>query len=293
VASTNRPVIVCVDYACGVVTDMSATENQLPFEVAETITRGGTTFEVLEYGSLAGSEPFAVAEQVYTLNRAKVRLRQLRIRLTKDAVRTEPGALQFLKGHVEMESNTGTGSGFGGLMKGALAAARTGETMFKPLYRGTGELYLEPTFGHYWLMELEGETLYADQGLFFCCEDSVKVEAHKVESFSARMVGGEGRYQTKVSGSGMVVFRIPVPKSEIVELTLADETLQVDGSFALLRTGEVHFSVEKASNSLAGAVTSGEGLLQTFRGSGKVWVAPTQPLYETMRRALAPTTPAK
>ena len=262
------------------------TPTQLPFQVAETITRGGTTFEVLEYGSLAGAEPFAVAEQVYTLNRAGVRLRQLRIRLSSDAVRTEPGALQFLKGKVEMESSTGAGSGLGGLMKGALAAARTGETIFKPLYRGTGEMYLEPTFGHLWLMQMEGETLYADQGLFACCEDSVKVEAHKVESFSARMAGGEGRYQTKVSGSGMVVFRIPVPRSEIIELELNDETLQVDGSFALLRTGDVHFSVERASNSLAGAVTSGEGLLQTFRGSGRVWIAPTQPVYEKMRTSI-------
>lgn len=262
---------------------MEPVQSTLPFRVVETITRGGTTFELLEYGALAGSEPFTVAERVFTLNRAGVRLRQLRVRLTDDAVRTEPGALQFLKGRIEMESNTGTGGGLGGLMKGALAAARTGETLFKPLYRGAGELYLEPTFGHYWMMQLEGQTLFADQGLFFCCEDSVKVEAHKVESFSARMAGGEGRYQTKVSGTGMVVFRIPVPRGEIVELSLNDETLQVDGSFALLRTGEVRFSVEKASSSYVGAITSGEGLLQTFRGTGSVWVAPTQPLYESMR----------
>lgn len=261
---------------------MSTAEPDVPFHVAESITRGGTTFEILEYRPLSGSEPLSIAQPVHALNRAGVRLRQLRVRLTSDAVRTEPGALQFLKGSIEMESTTGSGAGLGGLMKGALAAARTGETLFKPLYRGSGDLYLEPTFGHFWPIELKGETLFADQGLFFCCEDSVKVEAHKVESLSARMAGGEGRYQTKVSGAGMVVFRIPVPRNEIVELTLENETVQVDGSFALLRTGEVHFSVEKASKTLAGAVTSGEGLLQTFRGSGKVWVAPTQPLYASI-----------
>jgi uncharacterized protein (AIM24 family) len=124
--------------------------------------------------------------------------------------------------------------------------------------------------------------LIADQGLFFCCEDALKVEAHKVESFSARMVGGEGRYQTKVSGTGLVVFKIPVPRSEILELALAGDTVQVDGSMALLRTGEVQFSVEKASTSLVGAVTSGEGLLQTFRGTGTIWVAPTQPVYQKL-----------
>ena len=268
---------------------MSTSESKLPFQVAESVTRGGTTFEILEYAPLAGSEPFAIAEHIYTLNRAGVHLRQLRIRLMNDAVRTEPGALQFLKGRIEMESSTGAGGGVGGFVKGAIAAARTGETIFKPLYRGSGELYLEPTFGHYWLMQLKNETLYADQGLFCCCEDSVKVEAHKVESFSARAAGGEGRYQTKVSGTGIVVFRIPVPRREIMEIALENETLQVDGSFALLRTDNLHFTVEKASNSMLGAFTSGEGLLQTFRGTGRVWIAPTQPLYQGMSSMLNPS----
>jgi uncharacterized protein (AIM24 family) len=181
-----------------------------------------------------------------------------------------------------MESNTGGDSGLAGFAKAALAAARTGESVFKPLYKGNGELYLEPTFGHYWMRQMNGETLFADQGLFFCCEDSLKVEAHKVESFSARVAGGEGRYQTKVSGTGLVVFKIPVPPSEIIPLSLNNETLQVDGPFALVRSAEVHFSVEKASTSLVGAVTSGEGLLQTFRGTGTVWIAPTQPVYERL-----------
>jgi|SRR6478672_958253 uncharacterized protein (AIM24 family) len=270
---------------------METPENHLPFQVTESVTRGGTVFELLEYKPLAGSDSLAIAEHVHSLNRAGVHLRQLRIRLQNDAVRTEPGLLQFLKGNIEMESSTGAGSGVGGFMKGALAAARTGETIFKPLYRGTGELYLEPSFGHYWLMQLKGQTLFADQGLFCCCEDSVKVDAHKVESFSARVAGGEGRYQTKVSGTGVVVFRIPVPRSEILEMTLNNETLQVDGSFALLRTAEVHFSVEKASTSFLGAITSGEGLLQTFRGTGKVWIAPTQPLYARMGGLLSTSTP--
>jgi uncharacterized protein (AIM24 family) len=266
-----------------------------PFRVVETVTRGATTFELLEYQALAGSEPIAAVERLYALNRAGARLRQLRVRLTDDAVRTEPGALQFLKGHIRMESNTGAGGGLGGLMRGALAAARTGETMFKPLYRGRGELYLEPTFGHVWLAQLGREalggealgaaTVYADQGLFYCCEDGVQVSAHKVESFSARMAGGEGRYQTELTGSGIVAFRIPVPRREVVAVDLVDETLQVDGSFALLRTGDVRFTVERAGGSLADAVTSGEGLLQTFQGTGRVWLAPTQPVYAGLQAA--------
>jgi uncharacterized protein (AIM24 family) len=265
---------------------MDISQNKPPFDVKESVTRGGTVFELLEYHELHGDGSPGSANNLYNLNRSGARLRQLRIRLNNDAVRTEPGALQFLRGNIEMQSDTGTGGGVGGLLKGALAAARTGETLFKPMYKGIGELYLEPGFHHYWIMEIKEQTFYADQGLFACCEDSVKVEAHKVESFSARMAGGEGRYQTKISGSGVVALSIPVAPAEIIPVTLTNETLQVDGSFALLRTEGVHFTVEKASNSYVGAVTSGEGLLQTFRGTGTVWLAPTIPVYEKMFSAL-------
>jgi uncharacterized protein (AIM24 family) len=41
----------------------------------------------------------------------------------------------------------------------------------------------------------------------------------------------------------------------------------------------VKFSVERSGKGIAGKLTSGEGLLQTFEGSGAVWLAPTQPVY--------------
>jgi uncharacterized protein (AIM24 family) len=256
--------------------------SNLPFEVVNRITRSGTTFELLQYKPLAGGDSIAAIEQLHNLNRAGVHLYQIRIFLDCDAIRTEPGLLQFLKGQIEMESSTEIEEEMKGFVKGSLAPARTGETLFKPLYRGKGEIYLEPTFGHYWFMQLNNQTLYADRDLFCCCEDTVKVSAHKIESFSARVTSSQGRYQTKVSGVGIVVFRIPVPLAEVLELRLDNETLQVDGSIALLRTEGIHFSVEKPSNPLRSTLTNREGLLQTFRGTGKVWVAPTQPFYRLL-----------
>ncbi|HEY9806029.1 MAG TPA: hypothetical protein V6D04_05635, partial [Candidatus Obscuribacterales bacterium] len=65
---------------------METPENHLPFQVVESVTRGGTVFELLEYKPLAGSDSLAIAEHVHSLNRAGVHLRQLRIRLQNDAV---------------------------------------------------------------------------------------------------------------------------------------------------------------------------------------------------------------
>ena len=49
------------------------------------------------------------------------------------------------------------------------------------------------------------------------------------------------------------------------------------------RVGKIEFSVEKSTRSLLGTITSGEGLLQTFRGSGSVWLAPTQDIYQRLQ----------
>ena len=90
---------------------------------------------------------------------------------------------------------------------------------------------------------------------------------------------------TPMEGPDDVLALMDSGAEGVVELKLVDETVQVDGSFALLRTGNVRFSVKRASTTIAGAITSGEGVLQTFEGTGSVWVAPTQPLYQSMRSA--------
>ena len=75
----------------------------------------------------------------------------------------------------------------------------------------------------------------------------------------------------------------PVPADEVLRIDLKDETLQEDGNFALMRTGRIDFSVEKSTRSLLGTITSGEGLLQTFRGTVLVGLAPTQEIYQRLR----------
>jgi Mitochondrial biogenesis AIM24 len=101
--------------------------------------------------------------------------------------------------------------------------------------------------------------------------------------FAKALFGGEGLFQTKVAGSGICVFESPVPADEVLRVDLKNEALRVDGNFALMRTGSIEFSVERSTKGLLGTLTSGEGLLQTFRGTGSVWLAPTQEIYERLQ----------
>ena len=154
--------------------------------------------------------------------------------------------------------------------------------MFKPTYEGTGEIFLEPSFGHFALIELEDEEIIVDDGLFYACEEDVEVGAAMQKSVSSMLFGNEGIYQTSISGSGIVVLEIPVPESEIFKCKLFNDTLKVDGNFAVLRTSNIKFTVEKSS-SLIGSVTNGEGLLNVYSGTGEVWLLPTMSIYQDLR----------
>lgn len=236
--------------------------------------------DVLEYTDLAGSDNLASSETLYFLKQSGSRLKQVRITMNNATMTLESGALHFMKGNIDIQSNLG---GVGGMIKKFVSSKLTGETMFKPHYTGAGEIYLEPSFGHYLLLEMNNEELIADNGMFYACESSIEVGVERMRNVSSAAFGGEGFFQSKLSGSGLCVLSSPVPESEIVKIQLRNEKLQVDGNFALLRKGNIQYSVEKSSKSILSSVTSGEGLLQTFTGTGEVWVAPTQSVYERLK----------
>ena len=45
------------------------------------------------------------------------------------------------------------------------------------------------------------------------------------------------------------------------------------------------FKAEKSSKSWLSSTVAGEGVLQTFSGTGSVWIAPTKGVYESLSRS--------
>ena len=241
--------------------------------------RNDSKFQILEFDRLEGATDVGTALGLQIMNDSGIKLRQVRIILEDSSVKLESGALSYMKGEIEIKTKTG---GVVGLGKKFLNSKLTGETMFKPTYEGTGEIFLEPSFGHFALIELEDEELIVDDGLFYACEEDIEVGAAMQKSVSSMLFGNEGIYQTSISGSGIVVLEIPVPESEIFKCKLFNDTLKVDGNFAVLRTSNIKFTVEKSS-SLIGSVTNGEGLLNVYSGTGEVWLLPTMSIYQDLR----------
>jgi len=256
------------------------------YQVVSLVENQNMKIEVLEYQNLGGNDNFAVAEKLFFAQKSNIKLRQVRITLKNSSLTAESGALQFMKGNISLKSLGGNGAK--GFLKGLASSVLAHESMIKPQYQGSGIIYLEPSFKHFMIVELNNEEIIADKGLFYCCESSVSVSVQAMKNISSAIAGGEGLFQTKVSGSGYCVFEIPIPEDELVEFELQNEMVQVDGNFTLFRLGNIEFTVEKSTKSIFGSVASGEGLLQTFRGTGKVIIAPTLPVYEKLGYILNP-----
>jgi uncharacterized protein (AIM24 family) len=227
--------------------------------------------EVIHHKLEGGNNPLIV-ERLHYLRQAGVTLKQVKITLEDDEVTTEQGALHYMHGRIEMKA----GASVGGLIKGQL----TGESLIRPIYRGRGTIFLEPTFSHIVLANLNNGAIIVDKGIYFASTQGIKVDIEMVKTLSAAMKGGEGLFQTKLVGTGTVALVSPVPENEIQKISLNDEKLSVDGSFAILRSGNLTFRVERSSKGLFGTAVSGEGLLQTFEGTGMVWLVPFKSVYE-------------
>ncbi len=237
--------------------------------------------EILQYEKLDGAQHVDSAEKIYFANQSGVKMRRIRMTVEESEVLLEPGLLHYMKGELEMSSSaSGNEGGLRGFGKSLFRKVTTGESMFQSKIEGTGEIYLEPTFRHYFIYELDDEELIADSGIYVASDAGIEVTAEMQQNVSSALFGGEGLFQTKLSGTGIAVFASPVPLSELEEFELADEKMSVDGNFAILRSGDLEFAAERSTKSMVGFFSSGERILQTFTGSGKVWIAPTQDFYE-------------
>ncbi|MGP1386794.1 MAG: AIM24 family protein [Thainema sp.] len=249
-------------------------------EIISSATSQGFRVDILAYKNLSGSNDPATAQDIHYANQTGLKLKQVRIMLNNSDAIVEAGALHYMHGRIEMDNAVG---GIGGLGKAMFKKMLTNETAFTPRYSGTGSIFLEPSFGDFLIYQLNNEEVICDKGMFYCGESSLQVGVAAQRNVSSAVFGGEGFFQTQINGSGLCVLELPVPMDEVRCVQLNNETLQVDGNFALMRTGNIQFSVEKSAKSLLGAMSSGEGLLQTFRGTGRVWLAPTQSIYDRMR----------
>jgi uncharacterized protein (AIM24 family) len=245
----------------------------------------GLRVEIMEYQKLLGCTNIHSAQSLWFMKEANIKCRQIAIYILNSSVKIEAGAMSYFQGPLQMTTGI---TNAGKLLTQTLTGKLTGERIAMPEYSGSGILVLEPSFKHFLTLELEpNEYIICDKGMFFAASTSVNVQPCLAGNASGTLLGGEGIFQQMITGPGMVILESPVPECEINKITLRNDVLRVDGNFALLRTGGIEMSVERSSKTLVGSAVSGEGLVNVYRGTGQVWIAPTIKAYEGIRNSYA------
>ena len=229
-------------------------------------------FTVVEYTRDLSVMP-ADAMIAYYCNEMNVRKRQVICDVAKSNITLQAGAMQWTVGDVN--ATTGV-KGVGDLFGKALRGSVTGESAIKPEYTGNGTLVLEPTYKHILLIDTAqwGGSIVLDDGLFLACESKLKHKAVARSNFSSAVAGGEGLFNLGIQGNGILCLESKCPKEELIEIELNNDVLKVDGNFAIAWSGSLNFTVERSGKSLVGSAASGEGLVNVYRGTGKVLLAP-------------------
>ena len=241
-------------------------------------------FHVLEYVQDASVSPMNAMNE-YFMSKMNVRRRQVVIDIDKDhSAIIQAGAMQWMGGNVQATSGV---KGIGDFLGKALKGAVTKETAVKPEYVGEGCLVLEPTYKYIILADIgkwgsAGMTI--EDGMFLACDANVKSKVVARKNLSSAVLGGEGLFNLSLQGNGIAALESNVPEDELIEVILENDELKIDGNLAVCWSSNLEFTVERSTKTLVGSAVSGEGLVNVYRGTGRVLmcpVAPTTSLFES------------
>ena len=228
-------------------------------------------FHVLEHQRDLSVSDISALNQ-YFAAKMNVRKRQLLLDLDNNSYIVQAGAMQWMSGGVTMSSNVkGVGDFLGKMVGGAV----TKESAVKPLYQGSGRMMLEPTYRYIILVDVsQWGTIVLDDGLFLACDGNMQQKVVARKNISSAVLGGEGLFNLSLTGKGIAALESYVPYDELIEVVLDNDVMKIDGNMAIAWSNSLKFTVEKSSKSLLGSAVSGEGLVNVYRGTGKILMAP-------------------
>ena len=217
-------------------------------------TKSIENFHVMEYLQDSSVSPMTAMEEYY-MSKMNVRRRQVVIELDKEhSAIIQSGAMQWMGGHVQATAG----------IKGI----------------GDGYLVLEPTYKYIILVDVEkwgSSGMTIEDGMFLACDGRVKNKLTARKSISSAVLGGEGFFNLSLVGRGAVALESNVPEDELIEVELENDELKIDGNLAVCWSSNLDFTVERSTKTLVGSAVSGEGLVNVYRGTGRVLMSPVAP----------------
>ena len=237
------------------------------------ITETQGCFSLLEYDRDISVNK-TTAQTEFFASQMNVRKRQVIANLNGNGVIIQAGAMQWISGNINVATNI---KGAGDFAKKLIGGKVTGESAVKPRYIGAGTLVLEPTYKYILFEDVASwGSMVIEDKLFYACEDTVDMKIVARSTLSSAALGGEGLFNNCLTGKGIAVLESPVPRDELIvmELTEPDDVVKIDGNMAIAWSNSLKFTVERTTKTLIGSAASGEGLVNVYRGVGKILMAP-------------------
>lgn len=197
-----------------------------------------------------------------------------------ESVFTEGGGMAWMRGNIEMSTNTR-----GGLMKGIMRSF-AGESIFLTTYQSRQDeaqiTFTPETIGSIITLELAAhETRICQKDAFMVAEDSIELSIHFKKRLGAGFFGGEGFILQKLTGPGLAWVEI---SGEVREVTLGrGEALTVDPGHVAMYEPSIDYDIRRVKG-VRNMLFGGEGLfLAHLTGPGRVWLQ-TMPLSNLANR---------
>lgn len=230
-------------------------------------------FQILQYKQDLSVMPWDAVSK-YFMAKMNCKQRMVLVRMTGQRTWTlSAGAMNWMGGNIQATTGIkGAGDLLGKMVKGKV----TGESAIKPEYKGQGILVTEPTYRH--LIPLYtsnwGGAVCINDG-YYEMSSGAKLEVRMIRSMSGAALGGEGLFNLCAVGQeGVVIIESPRPMEELITIDVQNDTFQIDGDMAICWSDGLQLTVERVTKSLVGSAASGEGLVNTFRGTGRILMAP-------------------
>ena len=185
--------------------------------------------------------------------------------LEDEELRAEAGALSFIEGDIVVDTPVPTFRQF-------LVATLAEEALIRPRYRGTGNVFLEPTLGGFHVLDMEDDEWILEAGSYWASEGEIELFAYKENAWASYWAGdGMLQFRTKVRGTGQVVIRTPGP----VQVVPVKGSYRTEGRIVVGRTSSLKYRVRRPTRRLIDYFLSGEAFLKSFEGDGQLLTCPT------------------
>jgi uncharacterized protein (TIGR00266 family) len=187
-----------------------------------------------------------------------------------DSIRAESGAMVSMSPTVSLEAKVP-----GGIGK-AIGRLFGGESIFQTTFtatHGPGEVLLAPsTVGDITALDVSGGGFMVTSGSYLAGDTSLEFETRA--SFRGLLVG-EGLFLMRISGYGLLLLST-FGAIHSIELRLG-ESYVVDSGHIVAFTDTMEYRARRATRSLFGSLTSGEGIVAHFTGPGILYMQTRSP----------------